>query len=286
MLAFNYAHPLILSSFTYSSTDDGAPNSGAGSCSSSGGANGYLCQHRWTAIAGMVGWRKSAGSEAVTNWSSAQGNRIAFGRGAKAFVVINNADQDWTGTTFTTGLPNGVYCDAISASDCSTKITVSGGQFSATVKARNSVAIHVGSMSSGSSGSTSSGSAVHPNGDTSKCIDVSGATFANGTPVEIYDCNETNAQRWVISRGSTKVQVAGTNYCLDAGSTPGDGTKMKIWECYDNLSAQQWYFTDDNRISLENQGKCLDLTDGSKANGNTLQIWSCGDGNAYQVWTE
>lgn len=31
-----------------------------------------------------------------------------------------------------------------------------------------------------------------------------------------YDCNGTMAQNWANS-GTTAVQVAGTNYCLDAG---------------------------------------------------------------------
>ena len=29
-----------------------------------------------------------------------------------------------------------------------------------------------------------------------KCVDVAGAANANGTPVQLYDCNGTNAQRW------------------------------------------------------------------------------------------
>jgi len=33
-----------------------------------------------------------------------------------------------------------------------------------------------------------------------------------------YDCNGTGAQRWLIRRGSTKVRVANTNFCLDAGN--------------------------------------------------------------------
>lgn len=64
--------------------------------------------------------------------------------------------------------------------------------------------------------------------------------------------------------------MAGTNFCLDAGSSmsslrrfgscthlfqaPGNGVGMKIWQCYDNLPAQQWYYTADNRIALEGQG--------------------------------
>ena len=29
---------------------------------------------------------------------------------------------------------------------------------------------------------------------------------------------------------------------------------MKIWQCYEGLAAQQWYYTDDNRIAVEGQG--------------------------------
>jgi len=34
---------------------------------------------------------------------------------------------------------------------------------------------------------------------------------------------------------------------------PANGDQLKIWECYDNLPAQQWYYTPDNRIVLDNQ---------------------------------
>jgi len=34
----------------------------------------------------------------------------------------------------------------------------------------------------------------------------------------LYDYNGTGAQKWVLSKGSIKVEVAGTNYCLDAES--------------------------------------------------------------------
>ncbi|KAG6840324.1 hypothetical protein C0991_007437 [Blastosporella zonata] len=81
---------------------------------------------------------------------------------------------------------------------------------------------------------------LHPNGNAVKCLDVRGAVYANGTPVQMYvleykanlftstytystfrfsyDCNGTGAQKWQLQRGSTKVRVAGTNLCLDAGS--------------------------------------------------------------------
>ncbi|KAF9529141.1 G-X-X-X-Q-X-W domain-containing protein [Crepidotus variabilis] len=126
---------------------------------------------------------------------------------------------------------------------------------------------------------------VHPNFNPSKCLDVRGAVFADGTPVQIYDCNGTGAQSWVLNKESTKVRVAGTNFCLDAGSTPANAVGMKIWTCYDNLPAQQWFYTDDNRIALQN-GLCLDLPNGVLANSNQLQTWQCTDNNNNQVWSK
>jgi len=108
----------------------------------------------------------------------------------------------------------------------------------------------------------------------------------NGSLTHSYDCEATHKQRWILKKGSTKVQVAGTNFCLDAGGNPASGTKMKIWECYDGLPAQQWWYTDDNRIALEGKGLCLDLTDGVLYNNKRTQVWACIDGNTNQVWTE
>jgi hypothetical protein len=88
-----------------------------------------------------------------------------------------------------------------------------------------------------------------------------------------YDCNDSDTQRWFLSFGSTKVVLAGTNFCLDAGSSkcaaekselgllcttdPASGTALKIWECYDDLPAQQWFFTDDLRLALEETGEII-----------------------------
>ncbi|KAF8895130.1 carbohydrate-binding module family 13 protein [Infundibulicybe gibba] len=129
------------------------------------------------------------------------------------------------------------------------------------------------------------GGAIHPNGNPKKCLDVRAANFANGTPVQIFDCNGTPAQKWVIHHGKTAVRLAGTNFCLDAGSSPGNAVGMKIWQCYDNLPAQAWTYTANNKISLNNKGLCLDLTNGGLWNWNQMQTWWCTPGNTNQVWT-
>ncbi|KAF8190562.1 G-X-X-X-Q-X-W domain-containing protein [Pholiota molesta] len=157
---------------------------------------------------------------------------------------------------------------------------------------------------------------IHPTSDDTKCLDVRGAQFENGTPVQIYDCNETNAQKWFFTQGSTKVRVANTNFCLDAGSQPANGVGLKIWECFDGLAAQQWNYTVQNQIRLQSHGKCtsssaraafeydacivllliitpnlsftgqcVDLTKGVLTNGNQVQTWGCGPaGNQNQIW--
>ncbi|KAL1762545.1 ricin B lectin domain-containing protein [Schizophyllum commune] len=131
---------------------------------------------------------------------------------------------------------------------------------------------------------SSTGQALHPNGNTGKCLDVQGNVQANGTPVDIYDCNGSSGQKWVLSRGSTAVKLAGTNFCLDAGESFANGAGMKIWQCYSGLAQQSWYYTDDNRLAVESKGQCLDLTGGILDNGKLMQTWTCTDGNTNQIW--
>lgn len=60
---------------------------------------------------------------------------------------------------------------------------------------------------------------------------------------------------------------------------------MKIWQCYDGLAAQQWYYTGDNRVALTNQGFCLDLTNGATTNANVMQIWQCATGKSHHLFS-
>ncbi|KAJ3714432.1 glycoside hydrolase [Lentinula raphanica] len=166
-MIFSLAYPFgntvtILSSYEFATTDDGAPNGGAGECSGTEGEDGWLCQHRWLPVSGMVGFKNNVGSAELTDWVSPQSEQIAFGRGALGFVAINNADSDWS-TTFSTSLPDDSYCDVISGTSSSgnctgTGITVSGGSFTASVPARSAIAIHTGAVGTGGTSSTGTGS--------------------------------------------------------------------------------------------------------------------------------
>lgn len=144
--------------------------------------------------------------------------------------------------------------------------------------------------SDGYPGSSSNPVEIHPNGNPDKCLDVRGANFANGTLVQIYDCNGTPAQQWTIVRGTgTSIQAAGTTYCLDAGSGPQNRAQMGIWQCFNGRAAQAWDYTNGDHIELSTSGpggkECLDLTDGNLENWSVVQIYQCLDQNTNQVWT-
>ncbi|TEB26677.1 glycoside hydrolase [Coprinellus micaceus] len=147
LLAHPYGTPTVLSAFSFSNSDAGAPNNGYGTCSTTGGSGGWRCEHRYIAISGMVRFRNAAGSNSLSNWYSPARERIAFGRGNAAYVAINNRDDAWS-DTFQTSLPAGSYCDAVSGkpsgSGCTgATITVdSNGRFTTSVYPRSAVAIY------------------------------------------------------------------------------------------------------------------------------------------------
>ncbi|MEO5874875.1 MAG: ricin-type beta-trefoil lectin domain protein [Streptosporangiaceae bacterium] len=112
-----------------------------------------------------------------------------------------------------------------------------------------------------------------------KCVDVAAANSANGTQVQLYSCNGTNAQQWAVGTDGT-IRVLGK--CLDvAAAGSANGTKVQIWDC-NGSAAQNWTAHGDG--TLRALGKCLDVTGNSAADSTPLQIWDCFAG-ANQRWT-
>merc|ERR1711920_599114 len=106
MLAHPYGYPKVMSSYYFDSHDQGPPSSSVHTGSKvacgaqpndvtapAGGA--WVCEHRWTPIANMVGWRRAAGSNGVTNFQKFGADTIAFCRGSTACVAINRQSSSW-----------------------------------------------------------------------------------------------------------------------------------------------------------------------------------------------
>ena len=62
-------------------------------------------------------------------------------------------------------------------------------------------------------------------------MDVTAAGTANGTKIQLYDCNGTAAQAWTVGANGSLVNT-GSGKCLDAtGPSSADGTRLQIWTC-------------------------------------------------------
>jgi hypothetical protein len=114
-----------------------------------------------------------------------------------------------------------------------------------------------------------------------KCVDVAAASSANGTAVQLYDCNGSSAQQWTTGGDGT---VRALGKCLDvAAAGTANGSKVQLYDC-NGTGAQSWTYTSANQLVNTASGKCLDDTGWSTANGTQLQIWSC-TGAANQEWS-
>ncbi|WP_327292240.1 GH92 family glycosyl hydrolase [Streptomyces sp. NBC_01198] len=127
----------------------------------------------------------------------------------------------------------------------------------------------------------STGTGAHAiTGLAGKCVDVANSGTANGTAVQLYDCNGSGAQQWAIDSDGT---VGALGKCLDdATSGTADGNLVQLWDC-NGSSAQKWTVSGKQLINAA-ANKCLDVPGSNTANGTRLDIWTC-NGGANQQWT-
>ncbi len=202
----------------------------------------WVCEHRNTAIANMVRFRWVTDGQAVSNWQNiggASSNHIAFGRGSKGFVAINRTGSGAT-TTYTTSMPEGVYCDITkydflpATGQCvypgttndapgGDLITVnSSGQIaSKTLNSMDAFAIHVGARM------------ATDYGDLPNSYGLPWHTQIAGSPIlgTVWRTDDgvtrNAADSWNDTRGEVYVTVTGTagqHACLNAWLDYSDGT--------------------------------------------------------------
>ena len=124
MLAQPYGYPSILSAYSFVRPQEnsmGPPSDGSGqtitpiTCDTSWATapdDGFLCQHRDPYILSMVAFRHLVAGTDQNHWWDDGANAIAFSRGNKGFVAIND-EVAVVAQTVATGLPPGTYCDLL-----------------------------------------------------------------------------------------------------------------------------------------------------------------------------
>lgn len=138
-LAWGYGTPQVYSGYAFTERDESPPAEDSGHVTEAECDSGaWTCFHRERAMLGMVGWHNAAAHLPVRNWWSDGSDVIAFSKGTRGFVTINNSDSPLT-RTFATGLPEGTYTDVIGRGE----VTVdASGNATITVPAKDAVAIH------------------------------------------------------------------------------------------------------------------------------------------------
>ena len=111
-----------------------------------------------------------------------------------------------------------------------------------------------------------------------RCADVVGVATANGTQVQLYDCNGQANQSWTVTTGG-QLTVYGTKCLAEAGQ----GAPVTIWDCTGQTD-QQWSVNTNGTITSARSGLCLDANGRGTANGTRLILWPC-NGQANQQWT-
>ncbi|MFJ7066694.1 ricin-type beta-trefoil lectin domain protein [Streptomyces sp. NPDC101115] len=117
--------------------------------------------------------------------------------------------------------------------------------------------------------------AVAVTGLAGKCLDVEGGRDADGTPVQVYTCNETKAQQWRLT-GNT---VRALGKCLS-----NEGGEARLMKC-DGSSKQKFvHRVTDKTLYNEAAGACLDISNGNATDGANLLVYQC-NGGTNQQWS-
>jgi surface antigen len=120
------------------------------------------------------------------------------------------------------------------------------------------------------------------NVSSNRCLDARGGHSNNGTAIQQFSCNGTNAQKFQFvptSDGFYRVLLRGTSsQVLDVtGISGSNGAKTQLWSWVGN-SNQQWRLIGGGtqfQFVARHSGKCLDVPGRSSANALQLQQWTC-----------
>jgi type 1 glutamine amidotransferase len=112
-----------------------------------------------------------------------------------------------------------------------------------------------------------------------KCLDVAGASAAEGAPVILWPCHGGPNQRFVpAADGTWRVYPDGvTERCLDAlGGGLRDGDALVAWGCHGGAN-QRWALGADGALAAEG-GACVDLYQFAAGDGAQPLVWRCNGG--------
>ena len=125
----------------------------------------------------------------------------------------------------------------------------------------------------------------------SMMLDVKGGNAANGTNIQLYSANNTDAQKWKITYNSVTddyniINVA-TQKALDVDAAGiSNGTNIQLWEP-NGTCAQRWKIVETGGVGVKIISACsskvMDISNGNMMDGNNIKIWEYNKTDA-QKW--
>lgn len=107
-----------------------------------------------------------------------------------------------------------------------------------------------------------------------RCLDITGASQAAGTPTIIWDCHGAANQRWTLTAAG-ELRVYDEARCLEAeGGANVAGTRSVIALCTGGAN-QKWTYTTGRTLKHTGSGLCLDVRAAATAAGSEVRLWTC-----------
>ena len=243
----------------------------------SGGASqaaSYYPGDNYVDVVGMDVWVDKFPS---TDWYNALAN-IAGANKPMALAEVGSVPQPAQLSAQPKWVYWNVWLDYLTNTSYNSDDSVKAGYYDSRVLSRGDIHIPTGSPTSPPpTGGSHTGVITGVGG---KCVDVASGGTANGTAVQLYDCNGTASQSWTVGTDGT---VRALGKCLDVtGQGTANGTLLQLWDC-NGSGAQQWTAESDGHLLNPQSGRYLDVPGGNTANGTRLQIYDRNT-NAWQIW--
>ncbi|KAK8118077.1 uncharacterized protein PG998_006358 [Apiospora kogelbergensis] len=113
------------------------------------------------------------------------------------------------------------------------------------------------------------------------------APVKSGSNIILKTGNNAPEQQWYLKDGSTKIQLANTTLCLDAGTARSNGSPLTVATCAEAKAAQNWVYNADSQIVLDTTSGaklCADLYTGAVRDNTRIVLWQCISGDKNHIW--
>jgi hypothetical protein len=209
---------------------------------------------------------------AIRAYDSASGHTLTYSAtGLPAGLAINSG--------------NGAISGTISATpaNAKVKVTVSDGNGGSATISFGIVSVKslLGSYHAGTGQVQTA-----PNGSSVRCVNDTRNSTANGTPVDLYGCeNVASETGWSYTPSGAPglpntVNIHGR--CMYASGNPiRAGAKVGLYQC-NSAASEKWYLAGYGEIVQASSGLCLTDPGSSLANNTQLTVTYCTDGYSQQ----